>query len=1215
MTERDFKTIDGRYGRVTVFANDVGGVGRSIVTYGEWAENELSFIRAFIPEGATVLDVGAFIGTHTLAFARFVGPQGRVVAIEPQAEAFALLEKNVTANRLANVVLKHAAAADHNGVLDLRPLNTAEPASFSSAALPRTDLHSDQRPSPQADNAAVVGSVTALTIDSLKLASCALIKIDAEGFEDLVISGAEETIRQFSPLIYAECNSVAAGLRTLELLRRFGLDVRLHVVDAFNAGNFFGASDNMFASAREVALVGATGETLALIDATETRACEFLMRIEAADDLVLGMLNKPQYPTEVLEPSAAARSGGDRWLAEEAANRRQVAELENEREARARQAADADAARARVEAERDNQAVENRLLEGRVAALDTRLTAEREQHEVALESRQRRIVELQDELNKNLTRLSTTEAEVTRRRRFSVELQDQLNRARDQLFRDLPRLSTAEAEVARRRRVHAILTRRLSTLKARLSTADAEVARRRRLDAFQKQRLGEFERSRGWRWLRRLHAARLALAALGWRAFAHPSKLRHALVVGESGLFDEAYYRRKYPDIVAAGQSPLAHFVLQGAAEGRNPNPLFDTAWYLNGNPDVARSGANPLLHYALSGAREGRDPHPLFSTSHYVGSDDESPSRAANPLLHYFTLGGPEGRSPHPLFDPAYYLAHNPDVGAAGVDPLSHFVEQGADEGRNPHPSFDVAYYRSLSPDVVSSGINPLIHYSMHGAVEGRRPHPRFESAGSLAANPDVTGARVDRVREGTLGAAKGRARIAAAAPVAPGRGDGPDWLPVKLSADRLNAAPAEPPTVVCVSHVMPWPCRAGNEYRIYRMWRRLHNRGFRVIPIIAPLPGQPVASDDLRALADQFSNAILCDRDGRLEYVLTSVPDVLASLSGDLARPIGVMLDEDSVTDPKERALLDIDRTFCHDALVTTLLRLHQTLGRYVLLAEYIWMSRVLPLITGDVLKVIDTVDVFSTKHDKVVQFGIEEPAVDAQGEARRLERADVLLAIQSREALELRKLAPGMKTILAGVDFDVHDDPARPVGRRILYVASDNPLNKKGLDDFFRFAWPRIRHATPDAELLVVGRICSAVPVDADGVVRLGMVEDLQPLYREARVVINPAVAGTGLAIKTLEALCRFRRIVVWPNGAQGLSDELAALCTIVHDWYEFSERVIALLAPDVEPGFSAEERAVIVRSASPDMAYSELTGVIETFFHKPQASHRSDVSICV
>ena len=55
-----------------------------------------------------------------------------------------------------------------------------------------------------------------------------------------------------------------------------------------------------------------------------------------------------------------------------------------------------------------------------------------------------------------------------------------------------------------------------------------------------------------------------------------------------SGLFDEAYYRASYPDVCASRLTPLAHFVLRGAYEGRNPHPLFDGAYYLRRNPDIA---------------------------------------------------------------------------------------------------------------------------------------------------------------------------------------------------------------------------------------------------------------------------------------------------------------------------------------------------------------------------------------------------------------------------------------------------------------------------------------------------------------------------------------------------------------------------------------------------------------------------------------------------
>ena len=117
-------------------------------------------------------------------------------------------------------------------------------------------------------------------------------------------------------MVYAECNSVADGLRTFELLRDYGYEVRLHLVDAFNQDNFLGASENVFGLAREAALVGVRAEDAHRFDTITLRPCELLLRIETADDLALGMLNKPQYFNEVLGLGAAARTGGDSWLKE-----------------------------------------------------------------------------------------------------------------------------------------------------------------------------------------------------------------------------------------------------------------------------------------------------------------------------------------------------------------------------------------------------------------------------------------------------------------------------------------------------------------------------------------------------------------------------------------------------------------------------------------------------------------------------------------------------------------------------------------------------------------------------------------------------------------------------------------------------------------------------------------------------------------------------------
>jgi FkbM family methyltransferase len=309
------KTRDTRYGQLTVFANDSSAIAESLAQYGEWAENEMVFLRHLIDEGATVLDVGAYIGTHALAFSRIVGTSGNVICLEPQKHAFDLLKMNMDANGLRNVRLENAVASFEPGRALIPSINIKMAASYASASLLSTL-------SPEINDVGVKTAmlpateieVPAITIDLLGLRSCALIKIDAEGMEELVLRGALHTIKQYSPIIYAECNSLEHGLRTFALLKAAGYKVRAHVVAAFNPDNFRRNHEDIFNGACEVALVGFPETAVSRMEHLPVRSCELLLAIDTADDLALALLNKPQYATEVLRAGAAALTGGGRYF-------------------------------------------------------------------------------------------------------------------------------------------------------------------------------------------------------------------------------------------------------------------------------------------------------------------------------------------------------------------------------------------------------------------------------------------------------------------------------------------------------------------------------------------------------------------------------------------------------------------------------------------------------------------------------------------------------------------------------------------------------------------------------------------------------------------------------------------------------------------------------------------------------------------------------------
>ena len=66
----------------------------------------------------------------------------------------------------------------------------------------------------------------------------------------------------------------------------------------------------------------------------------------------------------------------------------------------------------------------------------------------------------------------------------------------------------------------------------------------------------------------------------------------------------------------------------------------------------------------------------------------------------------------------------------------------------------------------------------------------------------------------------------------------------------------------------------------------------------------------------------------------------------------------------------------------------------------------------------------------------------------------------------------------------------------------------------------------------------------------------------IFLDASVVINPLQFGTGLKIKSIEALAMKRPLVTTPNGATGLEEwaDRAFLCARTHD--EFAEAIIQI-----------------------------------------------------
>ncbi len=235
-----FSIAKGRRGFISYFKND-NTIGRSIFEYGEWAENEITFLKGFVPRGGTVVDIGSNIGTHAIAFAELVGERGVVLAFEPQRLVHQVLCSNIIFSGQTNIYTYWCALSDHSGYLEEVEIDYRQPGQNFGAVFFRD----------HAELGFSYKTVPLRQLDDFNLERCDLIKIDAEGMEEKILAGSVQTIAARRPIIYLE----AAGWQWVQGVDKFFSDkdyaLHLHFVNVFNPKNFHQNQNNVFGAATE----------------------------------------------------------------------------------------------------------------------------------------------------------------------------------------------------------------------------------------------------------------------------------------------------------------------------------------------------------------------------------------------------------------------------------------------------------------------------------------------------------------------------------------------------------------------------------------------------------------------------------------------------------------------------------------------------------------------------------------------------------------------------------------------------------------------------------------------------------------------------------------------------------------------------------------------------------------------------------------------------
>jgi tetratricopeptide (TPR) repeat protein len=352
----------------------------------------------------------------------------------------------------------------------------------------------------------------------------------------------------------------------------------------------------------------------------------------------------------------------------------------------------------------------------------------------------------------------------------------------------------------------------------------------------------------------------------------------------------------------------------------------------------------------------------------------------------------------------------------------------------------------------------------------------------------------------------------------------------------------------VIMISHVMPFPSAAGNEISIAKVLQFLKRNGFKTIFVLNQRHVDENALLELKKHVEEvyFPNIDSSKIDKKI------VAPSIEYLSN------------------KNQNKKDL----CPPELVFLTSVLCKKYNPFAVIAQYIFTTPCLDVVPDNVLKIVDTHDMFSRRPTHEVIYCTPEEERDY------LLKSGVIIAIQDEEAEMFRKLVPERRVITRGLDYDIPDavDENDIVLGSVLLIGSDNDANVKGLAEFAAHTWPLVKKEVPNAQLRVIGKICNKFKTDDPSIKLLGFVESLDDEYTKAAVVVNTTTYGTGLKIKTVEALCHGKAFIGTANSVDGMPIAEQEAFISCSDWNSFAVSLAAVLNSD-EKRKELQEHALI------------------------------------
>ncbi|MBL4697707.1 MAG: glycosyltransferase, partial [Phycisphaerales bacterium] len=222
-------------------------------------------------------------------------------------------------------------------------------------------------------------------------------------------------------------------------------------------------------------------------------------------------------------------------------------------------------------------------------------------------------------------------------------------------------------------------------------------------------------------------------------------------------------------------------------------------------------------------------------------------------------------------------------------------------------------------------------------------------------------------------------------------------------------------------------------------------------------------------------------------------------------------------------------------------------------IAITNYSFMSAIFDRLSEYTQKILLTHDSFVDRNRRMLEQGYPESgwmSIDKRGEKIACDRSDVIVAMQEHEADGFRELGDPSRVRVIAPIFEKQDIPqAEPTEKlRIGYFGSSNWVNEQNLGEYLKL-WAQDSELMEHSEIHIAGGVCKTlkdfVPASVLNKVNakmVGRVDKPGDFFATCDIIINPERGGTGIKIKTLEALAHRMPILTTCGGSVGIDSTI-------------------------------------------------------------------------